>query len=266
MIWRERAEVPVQSLLQGDREEKRADVRTMREKVYAALQRLHGLFFPLPPVCPVCLRRQERLEVCPQCRAEALRQRTLRGQCQRCHTFGVYGSSCRSCRQWPDYLEGNLAIWPYRDGWQQAILDFKFRGKPWLADALAAELLPVLPRTASLLVPVPLHANRLRERGYNQSALLAAALARRSGIPWAEALCRTRDTPHQTGLSRSERQKNLAGAFRPAEGVSVSGQDILLVDDVFTTGATLEQCAKVLHAHGASRVTGVTLASGEISS
>lgn len=123
------------------------------------------------------------------------------GQCQRCHSFGIKSEACQSCRQWPVYLLGNRAIWPYEDDWQQVILDFKFRNKPWLAEALAAELLPVLPTNFDLLVPVPLHPNRLRERGYNQSALLAKALAEQSGMPWQACLQRVRDTPHQTGLT-----------------------------------------------------------------
>lgn len=117
------------------------------------LQRLYEIFFPLPAVCPICLQRQERLQVCAACEAKALRKRSLEGQCQRCHSFGIKSEACQSCRQWPVYLLGNRAIWPYEDDWQQVILDFKFRNKPWLAEALAAELLPVLPTNFDLLVP-----------------------------------------------------------------------------------------------------------------
>lgn len=209
------------------------------------------------------MRVQERLQVCDACRAEALRKRTQEGQCQCCHSFGVQAPHCHCCRDWPDYLAGNLAVWPHQDGWQQAILDFKFHNMPWLADAFAAELAPVLPKGYDLLVPVPLHPNRLRERGYNQSALLARALAERSGIAWQDVLVRVRDTPHQTGLGRAERLKNLDGAFALRKGSDVTGKRILLVDDVFTTGTTLRQCAAVLHQYGAVEIHGVTLASGQ---
>lgn len=141
-------------------------------------------------------------------------------------------------------------------------MDFKFRNKPWLAEALAAQLLPVLPEDFDLLVPVPLHPNRFRERGYNQSALLAKALAEQSGIPWQPCLQRVRDTPHQTGLNRSQRLENLEGAFALHKKANIAGKRIVIVDDVFTTGTTLRQCAKVLHQHGASQILGVTLASG----
>lgn len=227
------------------------------------LQRLYDLLFPLPAVCPVCLALQPRLQVCEACRAEAERRRVLYRQCQRCHSFGTGAASCHSCRDWPDYLRGNIAIWPYQEGWQQAILDFKFRNKPWLADALAAELLPVLPSGYDFLVPVPLHPKRLRERGYNQSALLAKALSAGSGIPWQDCLRRVRDTPHQTGQNRAQRLQNVRDAFALVRGQSVAGKRILLVDDVFTTGTTLRECAQVLWQNGAEAIFCVTLASGQ---
>ena len=108
------------------------------------LQKLYDICFPLPDICPICMRRQKTLGVCEDCRAEALRKRSLYGQCQCCHSFGVFSEHCHSCRDWPLYLTGNLAVWPYQDGWQQAILDFKFHNMPWLAECLAAELAPAL--------------------------------------------------------------------------------------------------------------------------
>lgn len=227
------------------------------------LQKLYDFCFPLPCVCPICMKPQERLQVCDACRAKALRQRTLEGQCQCCHTFGIWGAHCNSCREWPSYLVGNIAVWPYREGWQQAILDFKFRNMPWLAESLATELVPLVPVGYDNLVPVPLHPNRLRERGYNQSELLAKEISFQRKIPWLNALVRVRDTPHQTGLGRTERLKNLEGAFALRRGCDVTGKRIVLVDDVFTTGTTLYQCAKVLRANGVVEVLGVTLASGQ---
>ena len=226
------------------------------------LKKLYDLCFPLPAVCPICMKRQKKLQICADCQADALRKRTLYGQCQRCHSFGIYSDQCHSCRDWPAYFTGNIAIWPYEDGWQQAILDFKFRNMPWLADALAAELAPALPKDYDLLVPVPLHPSRLRERGYNQSALLAKALSRQMHIPYQESLRRIRATPHQTGMTREQRLKNLDGAFAMHRHGGVAGKRVILVDDVFTTGTTLWQCAKILHQHGAVQVLGATMASG----
>lgn len=239
--------------------------RTIPQTVLYWLQKGYDLLFPLPAVCPVCLQRQPRLQVCDACRAEALQKRSLYGQCQCCHSFGVSSDHCGNCSQWPGYFVGNLTIWPYQQQWQQVILDFKFRNKPWLAEALAAELAPFLPADYDLLVPVPLHPRRMQERGYNQSALLAQAMSRYRGIPWENYLQRVRNTPHQTGLSRNQRLQNLDGAFDLSRKADVADKRILLVDDVFTTGTTLRACAGVLHRYGAREIMGVTLAAGHIS-
>jgi len=113
---------------------------------------------------------------------------------------------------------------------------------------------------ADLLIPVPLHRRRERERGYNQSRLLARELSVLSGIPVSEqALRRTRDTPPQVAKSgHEERRRNMEGAFECAE--AVAGQSVLLVDDVVTTGSTMSACAGPLKAAGASSVWGLVLA------
>jgi ComF family protein len=115
-----------------------------------------------------------------------------------------------------------------------------------------------------LMVPVPLHPRKLRERRFNQSAELARTLTRLSGTPFHEALRRTRYTSSQAGLDREDRLKNLRGAFavRPRAGPHVEGRNILLVDDVFTTGATAHECALTLRKHGAARVAVLTAARG----
>jgi ComF family protein len=129
---------------------------------------------------------------------------------------------------------------------------------PWLARA-GSELLA----EADLLVPVPLHWTRLVRRRYNQSALLASALARASGVAYrADILTRKRMTPSQAGLTRAQRIDNVAGAFavparlRPA----LAGKHVLLIDDVMTTGATAEACARNLLRGGAGQVDFLTLA------
>jgi ComF family protein len=111
--------------------------------------------------------------------------------------------------------------------------------------------LPVL----DMLAPVPLHRRRQNERGYNQSALLAEAMAGETGIPVnTAAFRRTINTPHQTRLSAGERQRNLAGAFTVTEPNLVAGRRVLVVDDVFTTGATSAEFAAALRSAGASWV------------
>lgn len=236
--------------------------RLRRESVHPGY-RLYDMLFPLPLVCPICMQRQKQLQVCETCRAEALRKRSLYGQCARCQSFGVYSAHCRNCRAWPDYYVGNLAFWPYQGAYKRVIQDFKFRNMPWLADVLAKEMAPLLPDAYDFLVPVPLHKNRLRERGYNQSELLVRSLSSISGLPWQKSIQRVRDTPHQTGLGRAERLQNLHNAFTCSAFAQVKGKKVILIDDVFTTGTTLLACAKVLHQNGAKAVVSCTLASGQ---
>lgn len=109
------------------------------------------------------------------------------------------------------------------------------------------------------LVPVPLHPQRQRERGYNQAALFASALGRAAGIPVRECLERSRTTQRQHGLDRAARQRNLAGAFRVTPGQRPPPVAIV-VDDILTTSATMEACAAVLREAGAQRVYGFALA------
>ena len=113
-----------------------------------------------------------------------------------------------------------------------------------------------------LIVPVPLHRRRLAGRGFNQSALMARRLSRLLGRPWTPAaLSRARDTPSQGGLSRAARMENMKGAFvvPPRKRRYVSGRSLLLVDDVWTTGATCRACAAALRRAGAAAVTAFTI-------
>ena len=118
-------------------------------------------------------------------------------------------------------------------------------------------------QAAPLVVPVPLHKSRRRSRGFNQSELIARAAVRqlpRKLETLTDALVRQRDTISQVGLSREERIENVRDAFRVAQPSRVNGRDILLVDDVMTTGTTLSECARVLKQAGAERVWAATVA------
>ena len=117
------------------------------------------------------------------------------------------------------------------------------------------------PDLFDVLIPVPLHKERLRERGFNQALLLVRELSRRTGIPYRKrVLQKKRPTVPQVKLSGVEREKGVRGAFHLLEKEEVEGKSILLVDDVYTTGATVNECARVLLAGGAKRVDVLTLA------
>lgn len=111
------------------------------------------------------------------------------------------------------------------------------------------------------IVPVPLSEQRLRERGYNQSEVIFRAWAEAYG-PWEDMLCRVRPTRPQWGLSREERRRNIKRAFRVKDSFCPARGRVLLVDDIYTTGVTMHECAGVLKKNGASQVTGLVIASG----
>jgi ComF family protein len=177
-------------------------------------------------------------------------------------------SRCGPCLADPPPFSRARTVMQYDDASRGMLLAFKHGDRTDAADGFArwlgragAELLtgPGEP----LLVPVPLHRWRLFARRYNQSALLALALARQSGLTAVpDLLVRRRSTPSQGGLSRSGRARNVAGAFtiRPRHRSTVTGRRIVLVDDVLTTGATVRECTRVLLHAGAIQVDVLTLA------
>jgi ComF family protein len=138
------------------------------------------------------------------------------------------------------------------------VVKFKYGGRPSLAEALGAWMSAVPFPAPDALAPVPLHPKRLRERGYNQAERLAREVARRRGLPLLPALERVRASTPQAELGRDQRLVNLEGAYRTS--ADVKGMTLLLIDDVGTTGATLEECAKALLAAGARSVEGLVFA------
>jgi ComF family protein len=205
-------------------------------------------------VCAVCW---SRLPVLPAPR------------CERCG-HPTWGRSCAWCALLPPYVRAVRSVcWERGDTVAQTIVHaLKYDGWPAVASEMAARMARLdFPRDVReerrALIPVPLSATRLRERGYNQSELLAREVAKRWGIGvWADVLRRNRDTATQTQLSAGERMHNVAGAFCPSrEGaVMLRGAHVLLVDDVVTTASTLNACAAALYEGGARIVSYLTFA------
>ena len=170
---------------------------------------------------------------------------------------------CQACMEHPPAYTRAWTLFPYLPPLQEAICLFKYRGKVALASALARLMIDRLPLLdpVDLIMPVPLHAQRLREREFNQSLLLADRLARHLTIPLSyKNLLRVAPSQAQTTLSRKGRLKNLRGAFALRHPESIAGKRILLIDDVFTTGTTVNECAKALRKAGSSDVFALTLA------
>jgi ComF family protein len=151
----------------------------------------------------------------------------------------------------------------------RTIARMKYERRPDLSRPLSDLLWRAIERRAKVLgacvvVPVPLHPSRLAERGFNQSALLARPVARRLSAPFCPvAVARVRDTPRQAALDRRARLANLSGAFRVRQPERVRGRDVLLIDDVCTTGATLVACARALREAGVRSVVCSVVARSE---
>lgn len=201
------------------------------------------------PLCPDCLRTLtiDPADVCPRCASNLAEKTAAAGVCPRCltETFA---------------FDRVVRVGPYDDCHRAVILACK---SPW-GEAMATALAPIFadvlarkldgfgPRVA---IPIPLHWTRLARRGFNSSETLARALARSLGIPVdVRTLRRVRATPRQTNLKAGQRRINVRGAFAVAGNANLTGANVVLVDDVLTTGSTASEAARALKKAGASRV------------
>jgi len=170
---------------------------------------------------------------------------------------------CLPCRREPPLFDQALSVGYFEGSLREAVHQFKYRpcrslGSP-LGEWMSTNVHMV--RDIDLVMPVPLHVSRLKERGFNQALLLAHRMSETHRIPFScDNLCRTRHTRPQVELTGVERIRNVAGAFTLRQPEVVVDRSIVLIDDVFTTGATMNECASVLKQAGAAHVTAFTLA------
>ena len=206
--------------------------------------------------------------LCEECHEELVGHGLLR--CGRCGQFVgpeiLVGGGCWECRDRQFAFAAAVGAVPYGGVARGLVHRFKFNGHGYLA-ALMAELMGEVARQERLealcevVVAVPLHWRRRLGRGYDQSAVLAEEVGRRLALPVGRrAVARRRATAPQSGLSRSERMRNVAGSFTVTRPRAVAERTVLLVDDVLTTGATTDACAQALEEAGATRVFVLTFA------
>ncbi len=202
-----------------------------------------------PPKCVLCRRllRSGEVDLCRECRENAPE-----------YPYGPKNLPPKGKLNL-HFLDSFTAIWYYEGSVRKSILRYKFYRAPHLASGfgrlLAAKVARELPEGVDYVTWVPVSALRRLHRGYDQAELLARAAAREGKLPIARLLKKKRHNPPQSGLSSpEERRANVLGAYVPAGSCNIVGKRILLVDDVFTTGATSEECARVLRAMGAAQV------------
>jgi competence protein ComFC len=222
-----------------------------------------------PPVCTICAGNVQAGDyLCNQCEAKVVR--IVAPFCQKC-SEPFEGSvtsefTCANCAHRTIHFDAAVSAYRGRGIVRQIIHEFKYGRQihlrhlvaRWLHAALDDER--IRGSEFAIMVPVPLHATRQRERGFNQASLLAALLSAQTAIPSKPVLERIRYTTTQTRLDRSERMENLHNAFRLRKNADVRGLRVLLIDDVLTTGSTLSECARVLKRAGALSVHAATAA------
>lgn len=218
----------------------------MNERLKWKVNQWLDFLYPRRAVCMGCDSKSglERLWLCEDCRKALAKQwigaKMLRG------------------------LDGAALAYHYQGPAGSMVRHLKYSGVTALAEPMADDMLSayrqILPTGAQMVVPVPMHAKRKMLRGYNQSEVLAKVIADRLDLPLVDALARTRDTVQQARLEGEARAKNLKGAFCVID--DVKDQNILLIDDVYTTGATAIECAETLRNAGANNVYYLAFAMG----
>jgi ComF family protein len=229
-----------------------------------------ALDFIFPPLCHICrsfIPGAGELHICPECR-----DRLPLVKSPLCTLCGIpfIGAGdnhfCGQCQTHPPHFESARAHLLYEESARELIHYFKYNHKTHLRRPLALLALEGLTKfitgqAPDVIIPVPLHRSRLRTRGFNQAVLLGGLFSSRLSIPMlADGLTRTRPTEPQIELSAEDRRKNVKGAFAVNRPDRIVGKRILLLDDVMTTGSTVNECAKVLIKAGAPSVVVATIA------
>ena len=184
-----------------------------------------------------------------------------------CNTCGIPTEKeierCVSCYGKSFYFTTNRGTFLYDEIMRDLLLELKFKQNKQIAHSLgklwAMHMGNLTFDDNTFLVPLPMHAKKQRERGFNQAEVLTRHLSSRLNIPTEHALIRTIDTPPQSGLHPRQRIENVTGAFDVAKGVSPAGKNYIIIDDIYTTGASLNECARILKQAGAVNANGMTL-------
>jgi ComF family protein len=233
---------------------------------------LSAVLFPAPcRICDTLLTNASRIPICDRCLDSF--ERISEPMCQCCgrpfmspHAADAIQPLCRLCRTGAYAFDRARSYGVYDDALSAAVVLLKYEGVKPLGDWFAGRLAEVVEPHATdwridLVVPVPLHPGRLRERGYNQAERIAKPLAKKLKLRFGSyLLVRTKPRPAQLILSRTERWTSVRGAYATHERARVDNLRILLVDDVLTTGATLDACSRALKKAGAAAVFAITVA------
>jgi ComF family protein len=229
---------------------------TQNKGFKAGAKRLIGAL--LTQDCLLCAAASASDILCDACAADL--PRLPQPSCPRCALPTAHGEICGRCLAKPPHYDATLAAYRYDFPLDKLVQSFKYGHRLALGAYFGRQLAALAGKVvADVIVPLPLHPARLRERGFNQALELAYPLGRARQLPIATTTCRrTRNTPAQAALAWRERSRNIRGAFHCS--ADFTGQRVLLLDDVMTTGASLDECARTLKLHGAAAVSVLVVA------
>lgn len=206
--------------------------------------------------------------ICADCRAKVLLIREPR--CKRCGKPVRYAEEelCYDCSHRKFHYEQGRSLWLHKAPVSQSVYDFKYKNRRVYGEVYAREFVRAFGKLIriweiDLIVPVPLHRKKFKKRGYNQAEIVAREIGARMGIAVDSALViRKRDTAPQKRYGHTERRKNLADAFAVSR-TEISARHILIIDDIYTTGSTVDSVAKVLRQSGAEKTYFLTISIGQ---
>ena len=221
------------------------------------------LFLPRQVKCVVCGDEVDKFGICEKC--SRLLTLIPAPTCEICggENSGK-GKVCFECKGRHFNFEKNYSIFSYVNNVRDMVVNFKQNGNKAIGEMFAYFIADkydeiISKHNVNLIIPVPISDGRLKTRKFNQSEVLCSQISEQNKIN-NSLLIRTKETPHQTGLSRQNREDNLKASFEVKDKKILKGKNILIVDDIYTTGATLNACAKVLKDAGAKEIITLTLA------
>lgn len=227
------------------------------------------LVYPEKNTCFICDIYDEKIQdkyICPVCEKSIKKlEPPLCAKCSKPMDYSESSDICKECFSQERYFETSKSLYVYEGLIKKAIYSYKYYNKPYFYKLFGKMLLDYMISnnytSFDFITSVPLHPSKMRKRGYNQSELLARYISNEFRIPYLDALKRTKKTLKQSEMSKEERRKNLKKAFAAKKCAEKAiNSQVLLVDDIYTTGSTVEECSKVLIDYGISKVYVITIA------